>query len=282
LPPFCCAPVLPRLDALCDGLHNLSATLNPSAERAAAAADAEAQEGGGGNFDDDEDDFRLQAGRGSSGAPSTSPLSAVTRAMHGGGADADGALAVAVSTALRSMLEDAELTLLTATRSAVALVRAHGIEGRPTALGGGGPGTDDASPDSCCSWISRAILGGGSSGGSGGGARSARGSSGDGSFGAGGSGGVRRRLPWVEQLRQLQVVAAAQRALARSKQQVSGVSSRAPSAAQSTAINLLAPPGYGNSTGNVSGHAGGGSGADRSFSGGEDEAASLIAARMKH
>ena len=246
--------VLPRLDALCDGLHNLSATLNPSAERAALAADAEAHLGGGhgggsGDFRDATDDGdgfddevvgvadrrRGGGGGGGSSAVDGSPLSAVARALGGSGgagamADSDGAIAAVVAAALRSILEDAELTLLTATRSAVALVRvsgglsAHhrdgGGKGGGGALGGVSAGEGDADAG-CCAWVSSLVMGVGRSGSAPEGPSRVSGGGGPGSSSAGGPGGGRRRLPWVEQLRQLHVVAAARRSVARtlSKQQ---------------------------------------------------------------
>jgi hypothetical protein len=273
--------VLPRLDALCDGLHNLSATLNPTAERAATAADAEAHNESSADasalvFEDEDDDMGgMRTDGASRGGPrSDSPLSAVARALGNSGAsDSDGVLAAAVSSALRSMMEDAELTLLTATRSAVALVRAHGVEARL----GDGSGLDDGANDGCCAWLCSVLRVGsgsgssvnrsGSPGGSGG--ISGRGHSGGGGGPLSAAGSVRRRRPWVEQLRQLQVVAATRRAMARS------TSARPPHAASAGAASNVVKPGAQPEVKSASAlqeHAAG----YRSSSG-EDEAAALMA-----
>lgn len=300
--------VLPRLDALCDGLHNLSATLNPSAERAALAADAEAQRGGGhgggsGDFRDAADDGdgfddevvmgggadsrRRGGGGGGPSAVDGSPLSAVARALGGGGggagamADSDGAIAAVVAAALRSMLEDAELTLLTATRSAVALVRvsgglaAHHRDGGGKgsgsgALGGVSAGEGDADAG-CCAWMSSLVMGAGRSGSPPEGPRVA---GGGGSSSGGGPGGGRRRLPWVEQLRQLHVVAAARRSVART------LSKQQQAQAGPQGGRLASRPLGGASVGGPSGSgaSGGGGGRAASSDDGSDESSSLVSA----
>ena len=182
--------LLPRLDALGDGLHNLAATLDPSyapppplsadalrevvlavsaasgasppagATRTRRATSSHSSGGDGGvpRPPQQQGQQRPLVGRGAAGSP-----------LGGGALRADGSIADTTADALRELLDEADVALFAATRSAVAIVRS-GQGGRggvfsssdaatAAAAAGAGSRYADSPPAAGCCMFLRSLVG---------------------------------------------------------------------------------------------------------------------------